>query len=202
MFIYCTLLLSTNQCVNGQVKCYVLFYCLYLNSVGGNDCAGLLFYSHTPATTSSEDIKQLASSASLQSAPPFLKLLVSSLQSYTAKRPDSTPSLSQNSTVPPELSQMMTAFKQLRPIQNHTNGTSESDEATASKEEQSRVEVNEDVVALVECKVSEMEKRILEYIDSKFVTLQCQMDTMFKTRLSNTHHCSECTDVINDEQLD
>lgn len=150
-----------------------------------------------------------------QSVPPFLKSLAASLQllqlqQSTGSRRRTNSSSATNtgggegttsgSSLPMDLTQLMDAFKQIRPPPPPPTAASDQltteegggEEGASQQEESSDYDgnnLNENVSKLIEERLSEMERRLLGYIDSKFADLE-------KTFLSKVDHLTQRLDSL------
>lgn len=145
----------------------------------------------------------LQSIGASQSVPPFLKSLASSLQllqlqqSTQTNASNAAPSTSTaavhegaGSNIPLELSQMMDAFKQMRPPPPPATSTMDNDpsqaanggveESAGGKGEVSsgqgvEGQMNECMAKLLEERLSELESRLQGYVDSKLAELEMKL---------------------------
>ena len=104
--------------------------------------------------------------------------------------------------MPAELSQMMDAFKQLQPPRPSPPSVSTTDQSSrVGKEERtgsetkeedgdSKVTFNDDMTKLLDERLSEMEARLREYVDSKLASLENQL-------LSKLSTLSQRIDMLN-----
>lgn len=141
------------------------------------------------------DLQSLISSLPLQShksnAPPFLQGLLSSLQ-HLSTTPDK-PAEDQ----PLDITQMIAAFRQLRPASSHPEET--KTEATSSQEReepkeepaQTKETVDEDQMtsvslvsmeAMMDQKIEELEGRLKRYIDTKMAAILKQIEIKLEQR--------------------
>ena len=138
--------------------------------------------------------QMLQSIGASQNVPPFLQSLASSLQllqlHQSTQTTASTTAAETGSNMPLELTQMMDAFKQMRPpppptintkdneASHTTNGEAE-DTANGKEEDKSgqkdEGQVNERVAKLLEESVSELERRLQSYVDSKLAELEMKL---------------------------
>ena len=143
----------------------------------------------------------LQSIGASQGVPPFLKSLASSLQllqlqhsipQTTSETHDSgsTTHGDAGANIPQELSQMMDAFKQMRPpppltpaIDDTTDGE-QSQADNGGTEERGREasschgdegEMNDHIAKLLEERLSELERRLEGYVDSKLAELEVKL---------------------------
>ena len=143
----------------------------------------------------------LQSIGASQGVPPFLKSLASSLQLLQLQHstPHTTSQTHDSSSaghggaganIPQELSQMMDAFKQMRPppppvTDDTTDGEqSQADNGGAEELERGREasschgdegEMNEHIAKLLEERLSELERRLEGYVDSKLAELEVKL---------------------------
>lgn len=137
-----------------------------------------------------------------QSVPPFLKSLASSLQLLQLQHstPQTTSASSEThdsssaahggagANIPQELSQMMDAFKQMRPPpplatddttdserSQTVNGGAEERGGEASSCHGDEGEMNEHIAKLLEERLSELENRLQGYVDSKLAELEVKL---------------------------
>ena len=145
----------------------------------------------------------LQSIGASQGVPPFLKSLASSLQllqlqhstpQTTSETHDSSSAGHGGANIPQELSQMMDALKQMRPppppppppvTDDTTDGEqSQADNGGAEELERGREasschgdegEMNEHIAKLLEERLSELERRLEVYVDSKLAELEVKL---------------------------
>jgi hypothetical protein len=136
--------------------------------------------------------QMLQSIGASQGVPPFLKSLASSLQLLQLQQSTQTTTTSTSNescdtntaghggagaNIPRELSQMMDAFKEMRPPPPPATDSDSSQVVNGGVEEASSChgdegEVNKHIAKLLEERLSELENRLQGYVDAKMAELE------------------------------
>ena len=164
------------------------------------------------------DLQSLLSSLPLQSnTPPFLHTLISSLQHLsTPSHPTPAQHPTQDQARPPDITQMMAAFRQLRPTPNE-NKTSENgapngvgqgegepeqhgvDPDVEEKEEAAAQSVR-NLEALLDRKMAELEQRLKCYIDNKVAAVLNEIEARLEGRVRDSVTLASNEDTHNSTQ--
>lgn len=146
------------------------------------------------------DLQSLISSLPLPSnSPPFLQHLLSSLQQLSSTH-TCTPVRGEEKTQSLDISQMVTAFRQLRPAPS--NPASSKTESHMDRQEQVEQSDSADVVmsevmelvptpslssleAMMDQKIAELEKRLKHYVDDKVAALLNQIETTLEQKVNS-----------------